>query len=87
MDIDRRAFLAFTGASLTALAAAPAGAQPRPATRSTPAPSEVDALFDRSVVIDSLSADEKWDAPEPIFEAYRRSRLTAIQTNSSTKVT
>lgn len=46
---------------------------------------EVDALFDRSIVIDALSADEDWEEPEPIFEAYRRSGLTAIQTSLSNR--
>jgi membrane dipeptidase len=39
---------------------------------------EVDALFNRSMIVDALSVDEDWDAPEPIFEAYRKAGVTAI---------
>jgi membrane dipeptidase len=46
---------------------------------------EPDATFNRSVVIDALSADEDWDAPEPIFEAYRKSGVTAIHTSLSNR--
>jgi membrane dipeptidase len=38
-------------------------------------------VFDEAIVIDALSADEDWDNPEPIFEAYKQSGLTAIQTS------
>ncbi|MBI3264149.1 MAG: membrane dipeptidase [Acidobacteria bacterium] len=39
----------------------------------------IDALFDRSIVIDALSADEDWG--DLVFEAVKRSGLTAIQTS------
>lgn len=42
---------------------------------------DVDALFNRSFVVDALSADEDWDKPEPIFEAYRTAGVTAIHTS------
>ena len=40
-----------------------------------------DAVFNRSVVIDALSADEDWSQPEPIFAAYKASGVTAIHTS------
>lgn len=43
----------------------------------------VDALFDRSIVIDALSADENWNDPDPIFAAYKTAGLTAIHTSLS----
>lgn len=42
---------------------------------------DADALFDRSIVVDALSADENWNDPEPIFAAYKTAGLTAIQTS------
>jgi membrane dipeptidase len=39
----------------------------------------IDALFDRSIVIDALSADGDWG--DVAFEAFKRSGLTAIQTS------
>ena len=42
---------------------------------------DVDALFNRSMVIDALSADENWDAPDPIFDAYSKAGVTAIHTS------
>ena len=50
------------------------------AQRSTADP---DDLFNRSVVIDALSADEDWNDPEPIFAAYTASGLAAIHTSLS----
>jgi len=44
-----------------------------------------DATFDKSIVIDALSADEDWDTPEPIFAAYKKSGLTAIHTSLSNR--
>jgi len=88
MRIRRREFLrATTGALAAPLIARPAFA----AGRSSPAPpafgqsggavqaSEVDALFDHGVVIDTLSVDPEW-TPE-VFAAFARSGLTAIQTS------
>lgn len=44
---------------------------------------QVDALFDRSIVFDTLSADQEWDAAT--FEAARASGLSAIQTSLSNR--
>lgn len=44
-----------------------------------------DAIFSRSVVVDAQSADEDWDNPEAIFEAYRKSGVTAIHTSLSNR--
>jgi membrane dipeptidase len=44
-----------------------------------------DPTFDRSIVIDALSADEDWNQPEPIFAAYRASGVTAIHTSLSNR--
>ncbi len=38
-------------------------------------------MFDRSLVIDALSADDEWDKEEDVLAAFRRSGLTAIQTS------
>ena len=42
---------------------------------------DVDALFNGSIVVDALSADENWDAPDPIFDAYKKAGVTAIHTS------
>jgi membrane dipeptidase len=42
---------------------------------------DADAVFDRAIVIDALSAAENWNDPEPIFAAYRAAGLTAIHTS------
>ncbi len=42
-------------------------------------PEEVDALFDRAIVVDALSVDPEWT--EDVFQAFRRSGVTAIQTS------
>jgi membrane dipeptidase len=79
MTTNRRDFLlsagALVGGAIVGRSFAQTGGQ---ATLST---SEVDRLFDRSVVFDALSADEEWQDPEPIFQAYRKSGLTAIHTS------
>jgi membrane dipeptidase len=46
-------------------------------------PAGVDALFDRSIVFDGLSADQEWDAPT--FEAAKMSGLSAIHTSLSNR--
>src|SRR5687768_2731079 len=74
--MHRRRFLQLAGAAL----AAPVVSQ-----RGTVTDPQVDALFDRSIVIDALSADEDWDKPEPIFEAYKKAGLTAIHTSLSNR--
>lgn len=69
MNVDRREFIASSAVVASALGTV----------------QEPDATFSRSIVIDALSADEDWDAPEPIFEAYRKSGVTAIHTSLSNR--
>jgi membrane dipeptidase len=71
MTIDRREFLASSAALTVALGTLDA---------QTPA-SGVDALFDRSIVIDALSADDNWNEPDPVFAAFARSGVTAVHTS------
>jgi len=79
MPISRREFIAASGAFVGAsIVGSPALAQTRQASLS---PAEADALFDRSVVIDALSADEEWQDPEPIFTAYKTAGVAAIHTS------
>ena len=69
MNVDRREFLTSSAALAAGLGTARGqGADP-------------DATFGRSVVIDALSADEDWDSPEPVLDAYRKAGLTAIHTS------
>jgi membrane dipeptidase len=42
-------------------------------------PTEIDTLFDRSIVVDALSIDPDWT--DEVFAAFRRSGVTAIQTS------
>jgi hypothetical protein len=42
---------------------------------------DADAVFDRALVIDALSAAENWNDPEPIFAAYQAAGLTTIHTS------
>jgi membrane dipeptidase len=42
---------------------------------------DTDALFNRSIVVDALSADDDWDKPEPIFEAFKKAGVTLIHTS------
>jgi membrane dipeptidase len=67
--MDRRTFLHMAGLGVLA----------SPARRAQT--SDIDKLFGTATVIDALSADEDWDDPEPIFAAFRRSGLTAVQTS------
>jgi membrane dipeptidase len=78
--VNRRDFL--TRAGVLAAGAVTLRARPRQAgaPRSVP-DADVDALFNRSTVIDALSADERWQDPEPIFAAYKQSGVTAIHTS------
>ena len=71
MTIGRRAFVVASGMGLGHWALGFASAQD----------ASVDALFTRSIVVDALSADEEWNKPEPILEAYTRSGVTAIHTS------
>jgi membrane dipeptidase len=70
MDVTRREFVAASALGVLWRAADPAASQ-----------TDVDSTFNRSIVIDALSADEDWDQPEPIFAAYKASGLTAIHTS------
>ena len=75
--MHRRAFLAAAALTMAGRRAAAWLQQ----TSGALAPAEVDALFARATVVDALSADERWQDPEPIFAAYRRSGVTAIHTS------
>jgi membrane dipeptidase len=77
VNIGRRAFIAVAGALGAGLWPRPGAGQPTP---QVPA-AEVDRLFDGALVVDALSADERWNDPEPIFEGYLRSGLAAIHTS------
>jgi membrane dipeptidase len=78
MTLSRRDFLVSTGTVFGGALAGTSGPQPRQVSVS---PQDVDALFDRTLVIDALSADERWQDPEPIFEAYEKSGLAAVHTS------
>jgi len=54
------------------------GSSDPPDVQAAPA---IDAMFDKAVVIDALSADEDWNDPEPILAAFKRSGVTTIQTS------
>jgi membrane dipeptidase len=75
----RREFIAAAGALASAahvrMLRAQGGRQPSLSA------ADVDALFDRSIVFDALSADERWQEPEPIFAAYKASGVAAIHTS------
>ena len=77
MDLNRREFLRVTGIA-GGFAVAPGVASRSAAAQGAPTASGIDALFDRAVVFDALSAGEQWDDPELIFAAYKRSGLTAV---------
>lgn len=81
MDVSRREFVKAGAAALGGACLAPgsAGAQ---AAGQRLAPGEVDALFDRAIVVDALSVDPEWT--DEVFEAFRRSGVTAIQTSLNT---
>ncbi len=78
MNVDRREFVI-----ASALGAGPwaLGLEPWALGLARAQTGDVDQLFNRSIVIDALSADEDWDKPDPIFEAYRKAGLTAIHTS------
>jgi len=67
----RREFLASTAVAAGALAGARLGWASQG--------EDIDALFDRSVVVDALSEDPEWT--DDVFEAFKRSGLSAIQTS------
>lgn len=71
MPVDRREFLASSAALAAALTRLDAQTQP----------ADVDQLFNNSIVIDALSADDNWNDPDPVFEAFRRSGVSAIHTS------
>lgn len=70
MPMDRREFLATSAAPTVAIG-----------TRDAQAPaSDVDTLFNRSIVIDAPSVDDNWNEPDPVFAALARSGVTAVHT-------
>lgn len=75
MNIDRRGFVMTSALSLGHWAMA----------LGQPQSTDADAVFNRSLVIDALSADEDWDKPDPILEAYKRAGITAIHTSLSNR--
>jgi membrane dipeptidase len=80
MPLNRREFMASAGLLFAGRDAfAWAGRQPGQQPSLTPA--QVDVLFARATVFDALSADERWQDPEPIFAAYAQSGVTAIHTS------
>lgn len=90
MVLDRRSFLKATAAAATAATAYPgalAGVRPGPTgparARGAPgtggqAQDAIDALYERSIVIDSLAVGREWDETE--FRAVEETGYTAIQT-------
>ena len=83
MTMNRREFIAASGAlmgaSLVGDVSLPQPGQPALSV------SDVNALFDRTLVIDALSADEEWQDPEAIFAAYKVAGLAAIHTSLSNR--
>ena len=81
MRLNRRQFIVHAGvvAGFTATGRSLLATQTGRQASITPA--DVDALLQRSVVFDALSADENWQDPEPIFAAYKQSGVTAIHTS------
>jgi len=75
MGVTRREFMACSAAAAGQLALGSLRAQT----------TDSDALFNRSIVVDALSADEDWDEPDPIFAAYKAAGLTAIHTSLSNR--
>jgi membrane dipeptidase len=71
MNVGRREFVATSALGLGHWALGFASAQS----------ADVDANFRRGIVFDALSADEDWEHPEPIFEAYAKSGVTAVHTS------
>lgn len=78
MRIDRREFLTSGAVALggTLIAARAIGGQ---VGGPQGPPTEIDTLFDRSIVIDALSVDPEWT--DEVFAAFKRSGVTAIQTS------
>ncbi len=83
MPITRRELLAAAG--VTSGLAVCGLARTRLVAQGPIPAAEVDALFDRSVVVDALSADEQWEEPAPIFAAFARSGISAIHTSLSNR--
>lgn len=81
MHTTRRRFLAAAG-SLATAAALPVRLRGTPGvTQASADAREIDQLFDRSIVIDALSADDAWSKEGEVLDAFKRSGLTAIQTS------
>jgi membrane dipeptidase len=70
MSLSRREFVAASALGVGGWAIANRGTQ-----------ADASAVFNRSIVVDALSADEDWSQPEPIFAAYKAAGVTAIHTS------
>lgn len=80
--MNRRAFLTVSGGVIAGslpLSAALGRTLSHASTQAAYDRAAVDAVFDRSIVIDALFADEDWS--DVVFEAVKRSGLTAVQTS------
>jgi membrane dipeptidase len=75
VSIGRREFIG----ALTAGALLPGAARAFHAAQATPAAPDVDALYDRAIVIDALAVARAWDEVE--FAAIDRTGYTGIQTS------
>jgi membrane dipeptidase len=83
MTMNRREFIATSGALA---GASLLGNVPLPKRgQAALSAADVNALFDRALVVDALSADEEWQDPEPIFAAYKAAGLAAIHTSLSNR--
>lgn len=78
MGIDRRQFLASGVVALGSTLVAARGINRESAGAQGP-PTDIDTLFDRSIVVDALSIDPQWT--DEVFAAFKRSGVTAIQTS------
>jgi membrane dipeptidase len=81
MTMTRREFVTSSAAAIGG--AWLAGGGRGEAAGQAPSPAEVDALFDRAIVVDALSVDEEWT--EEVFQAFGRSGVTAIHTSLDTR--
>lgn len=75
MEIDRRGFLHVGSSAMIGMSVE--GGRPL-AAAADQGPQAAD-VFDRSIVVDALSVDEEWN--DAVWEAFRRSGVTAIQTS------
>lgn len=78
MEVDRRGFLHTGCAAFIGISMGSPGALPASQAQVAPGGQAADT-FDRSIVVDALSIDEDWN--DAVWDAFRRSGLTAIQTS------